>query len=69
MSEQFHGICRTRITPTYRNVDAQPEDLNWPKDVRVSVPYCSSCKRVVNVTDICEKLPAARVMSENGWDA
>jgi hypothetical protein len=44
--------CGSAVVHVRRTVVTMPEDAAWPKDVTAVLPWCESCKAVVDLTDV-----------------
>lgn len=53
-----HDVCGTEILPELREVIAQPNERQWPKDRMIVVPFCPTCKILVTLPalDVTERI-------------
>jgi hypothetical protein len=47
-----HTVCRGQVVPVTRTVTSEPADQRWPRNLVIKVPYCLTCRSVVNVDEL-----------------
>ena len=46
-----HRICGGDVVGDQRQVVTRPCDAEWPRDKTIRVPYCETCRTIVDVTE------------------
>lgn len=49
---RIHRGCGGDVVGAERVVTARPDELNWPRDRRILVPYCVRCRTLVSFTEV-----------------
>lgn len=49
-----HAPCGGEVHTVERQVVTRPADRTWPANVTLKVPYCMTCGRVVDYTELKE---------------
>lgn len=48
----MHVPCGGDIRPVSRQIVTEPQDLSWPSNRELKLPWCDRCQRLVPVTEI-----------------
>ena len=47
-----HRTCKGKVKLEARVVATLPCDVMWPKDTTIKIPYCTGCKRPVDLSEV-----------------